>query len=737
MSEEWFLLTRTIVSFVCRTLSIRGGRLFLITLNAFINGNWDFILFVFVIIVAVFGVILFVHKRLVSVAESRRIRPVSAVLMMVTLIMICGGWFLVQYAEEREYNRTKNIMIGDAPILAYELAKQGYEKITLNTPDNDPQYLRMIQSMVDWMSLNRQIGSLYTLRKLEDGSNVFILGPETDYDGDGYISGDLESRVPIGEYYAEQIPELEEAFRGYQTFQTEVTEDQWGQTISAFVPIFDEDGRQIGLLGLDYDGMLFVKNVALSRLGMIGIVFVVLLTLYAVYVAGVYYVVERQFRRHQEELRYQAYHDSLTGLPNRELFRERLIQAIARLPDSSHSTAVLYLDMDRFKNVNDSLGHSVGDQLLKQLAKRIASCLKEDDLLVRPGGDEYIILINKVHNLEEVLRKGEAILSSFDQPVFVDEYELYMTASIGVSIYPTGGTDADTLIRNADTAMYFAKERGRRLHMYTEDMNERLLERLAIENGLRKGIERGEFVLYYQPKIETSTGKVVGMEALIRWNHPERGFIPPDQFIPVAEDTGLIVPLGEWVLREACRQLKMWEAKGFLSIPIAVNLSSRQFQMKDLVVRIRNIISEFQVNPALLQLELTESCIMQTPELSNHTMYQLKKSGLSIALDDFGTGYSSLSYLRSFPLDVLKIDRGFVKDVTSNPDNAAIVTTIITLAHNLGLKVICEGVETKEQFDFLKGHACDEIQGYYYSRPIPPVDFERWLDVVHDEAAYS
>lgn len=703
------------------------------TWSEFIVRDWDYILFVGIMGIVLAVIIRFMYKYWLSVRDVRRIRAAAAATVLITLAAFICGWFLVQYAEKREYDRTKEIMVGSAPILAYELTKLGSTKLTLKTPETDPQYLRMIQTMVEWMRLNDQIDSVYTLRKLEDGRNVFLLGPETDYNGDGRISGELESRVPIGEIYDEHIPELEEAFRGRITFQSEVTVDQWGETISAFVPIYGDDGRQFAVLGLDFNGQLFLKNVAMSRLGMLGIIFFVLVVIYTAFVIGVYYALERQFRRHQEELRRQAYHDSLTGLPNRALFREKLIQELAGLPGDSHSAAVLYLDIDRFKNVNDSLGHIIGDHLLQRLAERLGACLNEGDLLARPGGDEYTILMRNVRSIEDVQRKAEEIIAYFEQPVCVDEYELYMTASIGASIYPTGGTDADTMIRNADTAMYFAKERGSSLHVYTEDMNGKLLERLSIENDMRKGIERGEFMLFYQPKVGTRSGKVVGMEALIRWNHPEKGFIPPGKFIPVAEDTGLIMPLGEWVLTEACRQLKLWEAKGLRPVPISVNISSRQFQKKDLTVRIRDIIAEFQINPALLELELTESCIMEMPELSNHTMYQLKKSGLSIALDDFGTGYSSLSYLQSFPLDVLKIDQSFVKDVTINPGNAAIVTTIITLAHNLGMRVICEGVETKKQLEFLKDLECDEIQGYFYSPPVPPDHFEKWLDAVIDD----
>nr|WP_255570866.1 EAL domain-containing protein [Cohnella sp. CFH 77786] len=460
---------------------------------------------------------------------------------------------------------------------------------------------------------------------------------------------------------------------------------------------------------------------------MSGSIFAVLLFLYSILAAFAYFILRRQSNRHQEELRNLAFHDSMTGLPNRFLFRERLTAAISDLPERAHSAAVLYLDMDRFKTVNDSLGHQVGDRLLLELAERLKAGLSGDELLARPGGDEFMILMKNVRGWEDVRIKAESILSVLEDPVLVDEYELFAKPSIGASLYPSGGKDADTLIRNADTAMYYAKERGIDFHIYTEDMNEKLLKRLSLENDLRKAIERGEFLLYYQPKVETRSGSVAGMEALIRWKHPTKGMVPPSLFIPAAEDTGLIVPLGEWVLREACRQLQAWMAAGLEPIPVSVNLSSRQFQKKDLVTRIRGILAEYEIDPKWLELELTESCVMQTPELSNHTMHQLKKSRLSIALDDFGTGYSSFGYLRSFPLDVLKIDKGFVKDVTNNPDNAAIVESLISLSHHLGLKVICEGVETADQLEFLKKRRCDEIQGFYFSPPVPPDQAEGWL----------
>ncbi|MFC5471717.1 putative bifunctional diguanylate cyclase/phosphodiesterase [Cohnella suwonensis] len=697
------------------------------SISSFLEGNRDYMIFAGVMTIFTLIVILLVRKIWLAEMEIRRTRPVYLVVGAISVLVLFGGWFLVQYAEKREFDRTQGMLSGNAPILAYEMSSSGYGMLGLNTPPDDPDYVRLIGTMINWMKLNPQIISFYTLRKLENGRSVFILGPETDYNRDGRISGELESRVPIGEVYEEWIPELEASFLGQPTFQAKVTEDQWGQTISAFVPIMGSNGRQIDVLGLDFDGSLFLKNVAETRLRMTGVVFFLLLIMYVLFASGAYYVVERQLRRHKEELRHLAYYDALTGLPNRALFRERLQEALTNPFGSAYSAAVLHLDIKRFKNVNDSLGHAVGDRLLVQLAKRLEACLDRDDLLARPGADEFVIFLGKVSSVHEVQQKAENILSAFDQPVNVDEYELFVAPSVGIAVYPDGGTEADSLIRNSDTAMYFAKERGIDLHLYTEDMNDKLLERLSIENDMRRGIERKEFFLVYQPKIDTRSGKTVGAEALIRWNHPTKGMISPAQFIPVAEDTGLIVPLGEWVLSEACRQLKAWEAQGFRPIQVSVNLSSRQFEKKDLISRIRNIISEYRVDPACLQLELTESSVMQTPELSNHTLYQLKKSGLSIALDDFGTGYSSFSYLPHLPLDVLKIDKGFVKDVTVNPDNAAIVTAMIALAHNLGLKVICEGVETKEQLDFLKDRDCDEIQGFYYSRPLPPEEFEKWL----------
>ncbi|HEY3057314.1 MAG TPA: EAL domain-containing protein [Thermoanaerobaculia bacterium] len=428
------------------------------------------------------------------------------------------------------------------------------------------------------------------------------------------------------------------------------------------------------------------------------------------------------------EIEHLAYHDQLTGLPNRPLFMDRLIVSLAQAHRAEQKLAVFFLDLDRFKDINDSLGHTIGDTLLKGVAERVHRCTREGDTVARFGGDEFTLLIPKIENIEDAAKIAQKIIETLKIPFLVNDRELFVTTSIGVSIYPSDGSDPETLVRNADTAMYRAKEQGRdNYQLYAPAMNAQALERLALENMLRKALSQNELVLFYQPQIDAETRAIVGLEALVRWRHPQMGMVSPAHFISVAEKSGLIVPIGEWVLRTACRQLRTWQRKIDPEITVAVNLSARQFQQPDLVAMIRSAIEETGIAPSSLEVEITESNAMQNAE---HTMYilrELKSIGVRISMDDFGTGYSSLNYLKRFPIDTLKLDRSFIKDVNTDADDAAIVTAVIQMAHSLNLKVVAEGVEREDQLEFLCRQSCDIIQGYLFSKPLPVDQVEAYM----------
>jgi diguanylate cyclase (GGDEF)-like protein/PAS domain S-box-containing protein len=425
-------------------------------------------------------------------------------------------------------------------------------------------------------------------------------------------------------------------------------------------------------------------------------------------------------RRAEERVEFQAYHDMLTGLPNRLLLRDRLSVAMAHAQRRRHHLAVMFLDLDHFKLINDTLGHSVGDRLLQDLAQRLGGCVRQDDTVARVGGDEFTLLFPGLGRGLDAVRMAQKMLKSIAQPFFVDGHELNVTASVGIAIYPEDGKDAETLMSNADGAMYRAKDQGRNNYqLWTSGMNSRALERMALEGRLRRALERDEFVLHYQPIVELTSGVIVGMEALLRWQHPERGLLGPDTFIPVAEDSRLIIPIGEWVLAEACRQLRRWHDAGFTGLRIAVNLSGRQFQQQELAKTVERAYLDAGIPPESLDLEITESVAMQSVDWTASVLRSLQRMGVRISIDDFGTGQSSLSYLKHFPLTTLKIDRAFVKDIRVNPDGEAIVKAVIALAHILKLRVVAEGVETDQQIAFLREAACEEIQGYFYSRPLP------------------
>ena len=430
----------------------------------------------------------------------------------------------------------------------------------------------------------------------------------------------------------------------------------------------------------------------------------------------------------EQRIEFLAYHDPLTGLPNRVLLEDRLKQAIALAERGQHGLALVFIDLDNFKKINDSLGHAAGDALLKEVATRLKRCVRDTDTISRQGGDEFVLVLGGLHGSEGSLPVLTKIMESLQEPFVCEGNELSTSASMGVALYPQDGDCFDILRKKADMAMYRAKEAGRNTYrFFDEAMDEEAVEHLLMRSGLRRAIERGEFVLHYQPQIDIASGHVVGVEALLRWEHPEFGLVPPGRFIPVAEESGLIVPIGAWVIEEACRQAMAWRRAGLPDLVMAVNLSAAQFRRSGIEETVAQALQRSGLVPALLELELTESILLQDVEQVLATVQRLKQLGVQLAIDDFGTGYSSLSYLKRFDIDKLKIDQSFIRDLASDPDDAAIVRAIIQMAHSLGLRAIAEGVETVELLQQLRGFGCDEAQGYHYARPMPAAAFEHYL----------
>jgi len=430
-----------------------------------------------------------------------------------------------------------------------------------------------------------------------------------------------------------------------------------------------------------------------------------------------------------QEIAHTAEHDFLTGLPNRLLLNDRIGQAIAFALRHEKQIAILFLDLDGFKYINDSLGHPVGDKILQSIGKRLQKCVRISDTVSRQGGDEFVILISEVDCAEDAVLSARRILEVLAEAHCIDGEYLHVTTSIGVSVYPDDGVDAETLIKNADTAMYQAKDSGRQNYKFFKpDMNVRAVERQSIEEGLRGALQRHEFMLHYQPKIDLTTGAITGAEALIRWTHPKRGSIPPDLFIPIAEESGLILPIGRWVLREACTQVCAWAKAGLPMVHMAVNISAIEFRDANFLENVFAILQETGMDPNFLELEMTESVLMKGAEATEKTLKVLREHGVRLAIDDFGTGYSSLSYLRKFSIDSLKIDRSFIRQITTNPEETTIVSAMISMGQSLKLRVVAEGVETHEELAFLRGHHCDEAQGYHFSRPVRPQQFAKLLE---------
>jgi diguanylate cyclase (GGDEF)-like protein len=437
-------------------------------------------------------------------------------------------------------------------------------------------------------------------------------------------------------------------------------------------------------------------------------------------------VEERRLSAERNE--FLAYYDSLTELPNRSLFSKLLGQALACAQVEDGQLALLFVDLDRFKNINDTLGHSAGDQLLQEVARRLRGCLREGNTVARLGGDEFVVLLPRVGGRAEVEAVAHKVLGATSKPFTALGQEFHVTASVGVSTYPQDGTDERALMKNADIAMYQAKDEGKNnFQFYSAQLNAHSFERLALESNLRQALDRNEFELHYQPKIDALSGRMGGMEALLRWQHPELGLVSPAKFIPIAEETGLIVAIGRWVLKTACAQNVQWRALGMAPMCVAVNLSARQFTDENLLADVVAVLEQTGMDPTLLELEITESMLMRDIESAIATLTALKQMGIRLALDDFGTGYSSLSNLKKFPLDTIKVDRSFVRDLPERFEDRSIAEAIIAMGRALSLTVVAEGVETMAQADFLREQSCDEFQGFYFSRPLPAAEFERLL----------
>jgi diguanylate cyclase (GGDEF)-like protein/PAS domain S-box-containing protein len=430
-----------------------------------------------------------------------------------------------------------------------------------------------------------------------------------------------------------------------------------------------------------------------------------------------------ELKQGEAKIAHQALHDALTGLPNRTLFNERLAEAMLEVSKLKGKLALLFLDLDNFKNINDSLGHAVGDKLLSAAAKRLMGLVRDQDTVARLGGDEFIMILNNPSGKDQAMGAANRIIKAMSRPFWINDREMYITASIGVTIYPDDGENLEALVSNADMAMYQAKKVGKNTtRIFTKDLDTRIKRRMSLEKSLRNAIKNNELIVYFQPKVDLRTGSMAGAEALVRWNHPDKGLIGPDEFIPLAEETGLIIPLGSWVLQNACRAAKAWQAQGHHFMQISVNLSPKQFTQKDLPQMVSSALSETGLPPYALELELTENMVMQNVDEAINTMHQLSNLGIQLSLDDFGRGYSSLYYLKRFPMNELKIDRSFVGDIPKDPDNASIVNTIISMGKSLNLRVVAEGVETKEQLSFLKQNKCDQMQGYFFHPPVPALD---------------
>lgn len=648
-------------------------------------------------------------------------------------VVASGG--IAELAQVREIGQTCDLLEGLAPTYASETQRMGHASITPGNAETNPAYHEIIAAQKRWLRVNPTVADIYTIRREPDGAIRFIVDSETDYDHDGRYEGTRESRTPPGELFADADPSVLMAFNGQTVFDSEPYTDRWGTWVSVYTPLRDASGIVEAVLGVDYEASQLAARIAwyrLSGMAMVLLIAVVYLT------AACFVINQRNTTRRQLQW---ALHDRLTGLPNRQLLLDRVEQALARLRrNPARQFAVLFIDFDRFKVINDSLGHECGDQLLVALSDRLRGAIRGGDcaavvhareesaLAARLGGDEFVVLLEELSSPRDAAAAAERILELLSRPISLRGREVSIHASIGINLGDTKYENAGEVIRDADLAMYRAKAQGRAGYaIFDETMHAEAMARLTAELDLNNAVRRGEFRLVYQPIVELSSGRVLGCEALIRWKHPVAGEVPPARFIPLAEETGLIVEIGRWAIAEACRTAARWYRDLPHPVCVSVNLAQRQIATPGLVDDVRRILQETGLPPQLLKLEITESAMVRDAELAIPVMESLRAIGVDLLLDDFGTGFSSLSCLHSFPLRAIKLDRSFAQDADHKPVKQAIVEAVVTLARRMDLRVVAEGIETVEQRQLLRSLGCNFGQGYLFSRPLPADQFESFV----------
>ncbi|WP_296640415.1 EAL domain-containing protein [Thiobacillus sp. 65-1402] len=574
------------------------------------------------------------------------------------------------------------------------------------------EYARLKRQLEALRSVSPQYRFVYLLGWHDAGEVRFLVDSEP---------ADSSDFSPSGTVYGEATEQLVALFSGNRPMTEGPLRDSWGVWVSALVPHVDpQTGQTIAVLGLDVDASQWRRTLLHAAMLPLGATLVFMLT------SGLLFYMRARARREHARLMAsegrlyeQAYHDSLTGLPNQRLLADRMTQTLAHAHRMGSRAAILFLDLDRFKNVNDSLGHAMGDALLCAVAGRLRALVREDDTVARLGGDEFVILLPEIRDDDDARHVAEKIIAELAKPIAVGDQSVSVGVSVGIALYPDDALDAEGWLACADRAMYAAKDGGRNTFQFADPLqNARARERLSTETGLRQGLARGEFELFYQPVFSLAHGALAGVEALVRWRHPEWGWVEPARFIPVAEDSGLIVPLGDWILAEACRAARRWHKQGAPAVPVMVNVSALQLRRPGFEERLGAVLQETELPPALLELELTESAIMQETLAGSALLHRLAEEGVGLAIDDFGTGYSSLAYLRKLDATRLKIDRSFVADMAEDAEARAIVASMVGMARALGLKVTAEGVESAAQVELLRDLGCDDVQGYYFAPPL-------------------